>query len=109
MSAASDDIEKLRLYDKRVLRRNIKKGLLSSKDLEAHLKSLPDVAAKVAPPEPLPAERPAAPARPAADPLPGSPVSAETVAAVTADVMAALQARNEAARGLVMPDLDDDR
>jgi hypothetical protein len=31
-----------RIYDVRVLERNIRKGLLTRKDLEKHLKSLPD-------------------------------------------------------------------
>ena len=32
------------LYDKRIIERNIKKGLIQRKDLEKHLKELPDVA-----------------------------------------------------------------
>jgi RNA-splicing ligase RtcB len=35
-----------RLYDKRTVERNIKKGLISRKDYEKHLKSLEDVAEK---------------------------------------------------------------
>jgi RNA-splicing ligase RtcB len=35
-----------RLYDKRTVDRNIKKGLLTRKDYEKHLKSLEDVADK---------------------------------------------------------------
>jgi hypothetical protein len=35
-----------RLYDKRTIDRSIKKGLLTRKDYEKHLKGLEDVAAK---------------------------------------------------------------
>ena len=35
-----------RLYDKRTVERSIKKGLLTRKDYEKHLKTLEDVAAK---------------------------------------------------------------
>jgi hypothetical protein len=35
-----------RLYDKRTVDRSIKKGLLTRKDFDKHLKSLDDVAAK---------------------------------------------------------------
>jgi hypothetical protein len=35
-----------RLYDKRTVDRNIKKGLVSRKDYEKHMKSLEDVAEK---------------------------------------------------------------
>ena len=35
-----------RLYDKRTVDRNIKKGLLTRKDFEKHLKALEDVANK---------------------------------------------------------------
>jgi hypothetical protein len=35
-----------RLFDKRTIERSIKKGLLTRKDYEKHLKSLEDVAAK---------------------------------------------------------------
>jgi hypothetical protein len=35
-----------RLYDKRTVDRNIKKGLLTRKDYEKHLKTLEDVAGK---------------------------------------------------------------
>jgi hypothetical protein len=46
-----EDAKNQRLYDRRVVERNIKKGLITRKDVEKHLKSLPDVADKVAPPE----------------------------------------------------------
>lgn len=35
-----------RLYDKRTVERSIKKGLLTRKDYEKHIKTLEDVAAK---------------------------------------------------------------
>ena len=35
-------------FDKRILERNIQKGLLTQKDLEKRLKSLPDLAGQVA-------------------------------------------------------------
>lgn len=38
-----------RLFDRRVVDRNIKKGLVTTKDYEKHLKALPDAAAKAAP------------------------------------------------------------
>ena len=37
-----------KLFDKRVAQRYIKKGVLSEKDFEKHLKSLPDLAEKAA-------------------------------------------------------------
>jgi hypothetical protein len=40
-----------KLYDKRVAHRFIKKGLLTEKDYERHMKSLPDLADKSAPVE----------------------------------------------------------
>jgi hypothetical protein len=40
------DPKTARLYDKRTVERNIKKGLISRKDYEKHLKSLEDVADK---------------------------------------------------------------
>lgn len=39
----------LRLYDRRILERNMRKGLVSPKDYEKWLKALPDVADKLAP------------------------------------------------------------
>jgi hypothetical protein len=55
-----DEPRNPRLFDRRIVERNIKKGLLSRKDYEKHLKSLPDVASNIAsaeerreePPEP---------------------------------------------------------
>jgi hypothetical protein len=46
-----EEAKNLRLYDRRVLERNIKKGLVTRKDHEKFLKSLPDVADKVASPD----------------------------------------------------------
>jgi hypothetical protein len=39
-------------FDKRIVERNIQKGLLTGKDLEKRLKGLPDLADQVAPNEP---------------------------------------------------------
>jgi hypothetical protein len=36
------------LFDKRILERNIQKGLLNPKDLEKRLKSLPDLSEQIA-------------------------------------------------------------
>ncbi|MGI5860938.1 MAG: hypothetical protein ACOX6T_02655 [Myxococcales bacterium] len=38
------DTADLKLFDKRLVSRNLKKGLLDPKDYERYLKSLPDVA-----------------------------------------------------------------
>ena len=35
--------EELRKFDKRVVERNLNKGLISQKDLDSHLKALPDM------------------------------------------------------------------
>ena len=43
---AREDARTARLYDRRTVDRNIKKGLLTRKDFEKHLKSLEDVADK---------------------------------------------------------------
>ena len=43
---AKTDPKLTRLYDKRTVERNIKKGLLSRKDYDKHLKMLDDVADK---------------------------------------------------------------
>ena len=40
------DTKSMRLYDKRTVERSIKKGLLTRKDYEKHVKSLDDVADK---------------------------------------------------------------
>ena len=44
--ARDQDPKTSRLYDRRTVERNIKKGLLTRKDYEKHLKSLDDVADK---------------------------------------------------------------
>jgi len=41
----------LRLYDRRVVERNIKKGLVHRKDYDKHLKALNDSTANIASPE----------------------------------------------------------
>jgi len=43
---AKPDPKTARLYDKRIVERNIKKGLVSRKDYDKHLKALDDVADK---------------------------------------------------------------
>ena len=43
---ARDDVKTSRLYDRRTVDRNIKKGLLTRKDYEKHLKALDDVGEK---------------------------------------------------------------
>ena len=45
------DSKAQRLFDVRTIERNIKKGLLTRKDYEKHLKALADAAEKVAPVE----------------------------------------------------------
>jgi hypothetical protein len=40
------DAKNARLFDRRIVERNIKKGLVSRKDYEKHLKALDDVADK---------------------------------------------------------------
>ena len=44
--ARDQDVKNSRLYDRRTVERNIKKGLVSRKDYEKHLKALDDVADK---------------------------------------------------------------
>ncbi|MBC8133045.1 MAG: hypothetical protein H7X95_08700 [Deltaproteobacteria bacterium] len=52
MSSTRDaDAKAHRLFDVRTIERNIKKGLVTRKDYEKHLKGLGDSAEKVAPPE----------------------------------------------------------
>jgi hypothetical protein len=46
-----EDAKNLRLYDRRVVERNIKKGLLNRKDYDKYLKTLNDTAANIASPE----------------------------------------------------------
>jgi hypothetical protein len=40
------DTKTARLYDKRTVERNIKKGLITRKDYEKHMKTLEDIASK---------------------------------------------------------------
>jgi hypothetical protein len=44
-----EEAKNIRLYDSRTIERTIRKGLLTRKDYEKFLKSLPDVADKAAP------------------------------------------------------------
>jgi hypothetical protein len=57
-----EDAKNTRLFDVRAVERNIRKGLITRKDYEKHLKTLPDVTDKIAPkdaPFTAPASRPA--------------------------------------------------
>ena len=55
-----EEVKDVRLFDLRIIERNIKRGLITRKEYERFLKSLPDVAEKVAPAE-EPQETPPAP------------------------------------------------
>jgi hypothetical protein len=44
--ARDQDVRNSRLYDRRTVERNIKKGLITRKDYEKHLKALEDMADK---------------------------------------------------------------
>jgi hypothetical protein len=44
--ARDQDLRNARLFDRRTVERNIKKGLVTRKDYEKHLKALEDVAEK---------------------------------------------------------------
>jgi hypothetical protein len=46
-----EDAKNPRLFDTRTVDRNIRKGLITRKDYERHLKALHDAAEKIAPPE----------------------------------------------------------
>ena len=46
-----EEVKNVRLFDRRVVERNIKKGLITRKDYEKHLKSLSDVGGNIASPE----------------------------------------------------------
>jgi hypothetical protein len=48
MSSREDEVKNPRLFDRRVVERNIKKGLVTRKDYEKYLKSLEDVAGNIA-------------------------------------------------------------
>ena len=43
-----EDVKNPRLFDRRVVERNIKKGMITRKDYEKHLKSLADSTEKIA-------------------------------------------------------------
>jgi hypothetical protein len=47
-----EEAKNLRLFDNRTVERNIRKGLVTRKDYEKFLKTLPDAADKAAPPTP---------------------------------------------------------
>ncbi len=57
-----EEVKDARLFDIRTIERNIKRGIITRKDYERHLKSLADAADKVAPSQ---TEEPAAPETPA--------------------------------------------
>ncbi len=46
-----EDVKDVRLFDSRTIERNIRSGLVTRKEYERFLKSLPDSAGKVAPPD----------------------------------------------------------
>jgi hypothetical protein len=46
-----EDVKDVRLFDLRTVERNIKRGLITRKDYERHLKSLPDASANTLPAE----------------------------------------------------------
>jgi hypothetical protein len=46
-----EEAKNARLFDRRVVERNIKKGLVTRKDYDKYLKSLGDVAANIASPD----------------------------------------------------------
>jgi hypothetical protein len=47
-----EDVKDVRLFDLRTVERNIKRGLITRKDYERFLKSLPDASENTLPPEP---------------------------------------------------------
>jgi len=55
-STRESDAKAQRLFDVRTIERSIKKGLVTRKEYEKHLKGLPDGAEKVAPPEEHPGD-----------------------------------------------------
>jgi len=48
MSSRDEDVKNPRLFDRRVVERNIQKGLITRKDYEKHLKALADVGGNIA-------------------------------------------------------------
>jgi hypothetical protein len=61
MSSRDEDVKNPRLFDRRVVERNIKKGLITRKDYDQHMKSLSDVAAIIGSPDERVEEAPEAP------------------------------------------------
>jgi hypothetical protein len=51
MSREDEAAKNDRLFDSRTIERNIRKGLITRKDYDKHLKGLPDATDKIAPPE----------------------------------------------------------
>lgn len=64
-----EEVKDVRLFDTRIVERNIKRGLITRKEYERFLKALPDVVEKMAPGE---SEAAAAPEAPAVEPT-GTP------------------------------------
>jgi hypothetical protein len=56
-----EDVKDVRLFDTRTVERNIKRGVITRKDYEKHLKSLADASDKVLPSEAATPADPAAP------------------------------------------------
>jgi len=46
-----EDAKSVRAFDRRIVERNIKKGIATRKDYDKFLKALPDAADKICPPE----------------------------------------------------------
>jgi hypothetical protein len=46
-----EEVKNARLFDRRIVERNIKKGLVTRKDYDKYLKALGDVAGNIASPE----------------------------------------------------------
>jgi hypothetical protein len=46
-----EELKNARLFDRRIVERNIKKGLVTRKDYDKYLKALDDAAAKIASPD----------------------------------------------------------
>ena len=53
LMSRDDEAKNDRLFDSRTVERNIRKGLITRKDYDKHLKGLVDVTDKIAPPEAL--------------------------------------------------------
>jgi hypothetical protein len=63
-----EEVKDVRLFDQRTIERNIKRGLITRKEYERFLKSLPDAAEKMAPTEESPEIAPPTPPTPPAAP-----------------------------------------